>query len=174
MIRILGVDPGISGGWAVVNGGGGLLVAGVFPTKVVKKNGKNSYAIDGLALASLFLETEATHAFVENVHSRPRQAGQFTFGLNTGIIHGLLYASGLEINLVSPTSWKGFWNIKRSENETKAQKKTEARHLVQKLYPPQAEVFQRVKDDGVAEAVLIALYGLNLLVGDERGNQTGH
>ena len=170
--RVLGVDPGISGGWAVVNGGGKLIVAGVFPTKIVKKNGKNSYAIDGLAMASLIQATEATHAFVENVHSRPRQAGQFTFGLNTGLIHGLLYANGLEINLVSPASWKAVWGIKRGEDETKAQKKTEARHLVQNLYPEQASVFERVKDDGVAEAVLIALYGLSLVA--ENGDGVRH
>ena len=158
--RILGIDPGLSGGWAVIDASGGLIDAGNFPTHTIKKSGKASTQLDGKALADLIRSTQATHAFVEVVSSRPRQAGQFQFGANCGLVHGILYASSIPFELVAPASWKGAFGIKRNEDETKRDKKTEARQMAATLYPKHADKFSRVKDDGVAEASLIALYGL--------------
>lgn len=169
--RVLGIDPGASGGWAVVNFDGTLLGVGVFPTHTVKRSTKNVTMIDGVGLAALFDAANPTHAFVENVHSRPRQAGQFNFGLNTGIVHGLIYAAGVDMHLVSPASWKAIYGIKRTEDETKADKKSQARQIAATIYPQHAHLFKRVKDDGVAEAVLIALYGLECLQRDDEATR---
>lgn len=158
--RILGIDPGLSGGWSVIDGSGKLIRAGVFPTHTVKKNGKASTQLDGRTLAELLQSTEATHAFVEVVSSRPRQAGQFQFGVNCGLVHGILHAHGIPFEMVAPASWKAVYGIKRGEDETKRDKKNEARDIAMALYPDRQNLFSRVKDDGVAEATLIALYGL--------------
>ena len=64
---------------------------------------------------------------------------------------------------MAPASWKAVYGIKRGEDETKRDKKNEARAIAANLYPAHADKFARVKDDGVAEATLIALYGLYLL-----------
>lgn len=162
MTRILGIDPGLSGGWAVIDDTGKLVRCGVFPTHTIKKNGKASTQLDGATLASLIGSTMATKAYVEAVSSRPRQAGQFQFGINVGLMHGILHAHNISFTLVAPASWKAAHGIKRGEDETKGEKKTEARERAIALYPEQADKFKRVKDDGVAEAVLIALYGLYL------------
>ena len=162
-IRILGIDPGLSGGWSVVSHDGRLMGTGGFPVHTVKKNGKPSVQLDGRALADLLNTTCATHAFVEAVSSRPRQAGQFQFGVNCGLIHGILHANSVELKMVAPATWKSVYGIKREENETKSEKKTQAREVAASLYPNQAERFKRVKDDGAAEATLIALYGLYVL-----------
>lgn len=158
--RILGIDPGLSGGWALVDECGQLLRCGSFPTHQVKKSGKISTQLDGRELAMLLGSTNATYAFVEAVSSRPRQAGQFQFGINCGMVHGILHAHGYTFDLVSPASWKSVYGIKRMEDETKRDKKTEAREMAATLYPAHKDKFARVKDDGVAEATLIALYGL--------------
>lgn len=160
MTRILGIDPGLSGGWALIDGSARLLDAGNFPTHQTRKNGKASTQLDGLALADVLGACRATDAFVEVVSSRPRQAGQFQFGINCGLLHGILHAHGIPFELVAPALWKGIFGIKRSEDETKAEKKTDARLIAASLYPTHAHMFARVKDDGVAEAALIALYGL--------------
>ena len=160
MTRVLGIDPGLGGGFAVVDGSGKLISAGNFPTHTVKKSGKASTQLDGRALADAIKATGATHAFVEVVSSRPRQAGQFQFGVNCGLVHGILHAHQINFEMVAPASWKGVYGIKRGEDETKADKKSEARAMAANLYPSQAKLFSRVKDDGVAEATLIALYGL--------------
>ncbi len=169
--RVLGVDPGASGGWAVVDHQGKLVGLGIFPTHTVKRSTKNVTMIDGPALAALFESADPTHAFVENVHSRPRQAGQFNFGLNTGIVHGLIYAAGVDMHLVSPASWKAVYGIKRGDDQTKAQTKDQARQMAREIYPQHAHLFKRVKDDGVAEALLIALYGLACLQRDDEATR---
>lgn len=167
-LRILGIDPGLSGGWALIDETGKLLDAGAFPTHTIKKNGKNSTQLDGRKLAELIAtilwvadyHKPQVKAYVEAVSSRPRQAGQFQFGVNVGLLHGILHAQSVPFDLVAPASWKGGFGIKRLEDETKSQKKTEAREIAAKLFAPQAHLFARVKDDGPAEAALIALYGL--------------
>ena len=162
---ILGIDPGLSGALAVVETATEQLVE-VFrmPVSVVSKQNK----LNGAALADWLYrywigplkDHKHIHfAYIEEVHSRPRQAGQFQFGLNTGIVHGMLYANFVPFTTVAPAKWKGHFGIKRTGEETKADKKTEARELATKLWPSMAHEFKRVKDDGVAEAALIALYG---------------
>lgn len=173
--RILGIDPGLSGGWAVLDGKGRLINCGHFPTHTVKKNGKNSTQLDGAGVADVLeingydiptisgdLRQSSRHfvqAFVEAVSSRPRQAGQFQFGINTGLIHGVLHALNIPFDLVSPVLWKSAYGLKRAEDQTKGDMKSLARDVAAQLFPKHAEKFARVKDDGVAEAVLIARYG---------------
>lgn len=164
MTHILGIDPGLSGGWALINDKATLLGCGGFPTHTVNKKER----LDGTALAQhlnfhqRYLGLGTLHAYVEAVSSRPRQAGQFQFGVNCGMVHGILHAHRISFTLVSSASWKGSFGIKRGEDETKRDKKNEARQMATNLYPAHADKFSRVKDDGVAEAVLIALYGLYL------------
>ena len=51
-IRILGIDPGLNGGYAVITSTGQLIQASHFPTHQIKKNGKNSTQLDGVALVT--------------------------------------------------------------------------------------------------------------------------
>ena len=95
-------------------------------------------------------------AAVELVSSMPRQAGAFNFGISAGIIHGALGALGVPFTLVPPTVWKPACGLRRALNESQASTKTRARELAMKLWPAQADLFRRIKDDGRAEAALIA------------------
>lgn len=101
------------------------------------------------------------HAYIEQVSSRPRQAGVLLMGMNVGIIHGLMYANNISFTVVSPKDWKFHFALKRLEDESYRDKKNDSRALAAKLFPNHAQAFSRVKDDGVSEAALIALYGLN-------------
>lgn len=162
---ILGIDPGLSGALAVVEiATGELVTVKRMPVSVVNKQNK----LNGADLAA-WLHGHADDegrdvrfAYIEEVHSRPRQAGQFQFGLNTGILHGMLYAKFIPFTTVAPAKWKAHFGIKRVGEETKADKKSEARELAMQLFPHMAHEFKRVKDDGVAESALIALYGAHL------------
>jgi len=161
---VLGIDPGLTGALAVVEIATGRLVeVKRMPVTVIKKQNHLNGA-DLAAWLGLQANLQLIHfAYIEAVHSRPRQAGQFNFGLNTGIVHGILYANFIPITLVQPQTWKAAYGIKRVGDEVKADKKTEAREIAAALFPDMAHEFKRVKDDGVAEAALIARYGANLL-----------
>lgn len=163
---ILGIDPGLSGALAVVEITTQHLVEiKSMPVSVVNKQNR----LNGADLAAWLnrvhedgLNFSVHFAYIEDVHSRPRQAGQFQFGLNTGILHGMLYANFIPFATVSPMKWKAHYGIRRTGDETKADKKSEARELAMQLWPDMAHEFKRVKDDGAAEAALIALYGARL------------
>jgi crossover junction endodeoxyribonuclease RuvC len=154
---ILGIDPGLSGGFALVGATGTLYQA--YPTPVTKKG-----ELDLREIVSRLADQNISHAYVEFVTSRPRQAGQFQFGINTGAIHGILAALDIPMTLVTSAKWKSQYGIKRQHDETYAEKKTEARQIAMQRFPEHAHLFKRVKDDGPAEAALIALYGLSLYI----------
>jgi crossover junction endodeoxyribonuclease RuvC len=75
----------------------------------------------------------------------------FTFGYGAGIVEGVLAAMRLPIALVTPQAWKRSAGI--------ATDKGAAREAAMRLWPAHASRFARVKDDGRAEAALIARHG---------------
>jgi crossover junction endodeoxyribonuclease RuvC len=97
-------------------------------------------------------------AAVELVSSMPRQAGAFNFGVSAGVVHGVLGALGVPMVLIPPGVWKPACGLRRLTNESQVQNKSRARELAAKLWIEQADLFKRVKDDGRAEACLLARY----------------
>ena len=155
----LGIDPGLSGALALVHKTTQALITYSMPTQTLK--GKT--VLDPVALAS-WIDVHShliSHAYVEVVTSRPRQAGQLNMGVNAGVMHGILYANCIRFTQVSPSAWKAWYGLKRDESETYRDAKNHSRALAVEMFPQYAKAFARVKDDGVAEASLIALYGLN-------------
>lgn len=160
---ILGVDPGLHGALAVyspeVKGCSGPSdtagLATVYDMPITKDG---SIDIPALSMLVKRFAWPSTTAVVENVHSRPRQAGAFSFGLYTGIVHGVLGAYGIPTALITPTEWKRAMGLTRGEDESKADTKDRARALATQLFPTLTEQFNRKKDDGRAEALLLALY----------------
>lgn len=158
---VIGIDPGLHGGWAVLEGTGGLVACGPTPIKIAGKK----TIVDGPVYAArlrpfIIPPGNRVTAYIEQVSSRPGQAKQFQFGMNCGIAHGIMHALGTPITLVTPQAWKSTYNIKRTEDGSRKETKNEARAVAAKLYSAHAFRFARVKDDGVAEAVLIALHGI--------------
>lgn len=170
-VRILGIDPGLQGGWAVISQTGELLYCGCMPV-TTHPAAPDKRIIDAAALAQTITMAQPTIAFIEAVHSRPRQAGAFAFGLGVGVVLGSLSICGVPCRQVSPAAWKSTYGLRMSAAlspppddpgaQAKAYKamKDEARRVASSLFPDWAEAFAKVKDDGVAEAALIALHGL--------------
>jgi len=150
---ILGIDPGLYGALALYDVSTGHTTVYDMPVT----DGR----VDPYCLADIVRQCVShheIHAAVELVGSMPRQKGAFNFGLSTGVIHGVLGALAIPFTLVSPVVWKSAVGLRRSINETQEQNKTRARALAVKLFPEMAWQFKRIKDDGRAEACLIARY----------------
>lgn len=155
----LGIDPGMSGGLVLLSPDGRIHAATPMHTKTVK--GKTLLDHARLAVWFDIWNVNIKHAYIEVVTSRPRQAGQLLIGFNAGLIHGMLHAHCVPVTQVSPTAWKGWYNIRRDDTQSYRDMKNVSRALAAEQWPDQADLFKRVRDDGVAEAALIALYGLN-------------
>lgn len=102
-------------------------------------------------------EDPALCAF-EDVHGMGGQDGarSFEFGRGTAYLEAAAITAGLPMRMVPPGTWKGAMKVKG-----KASPRLEA----QRLFPKQANLFARVKDDGRAEAVLIAAYAARKWLG---------
>lgn len=155
--NVIGIDPGFTGGWAVMAPNFELVAAGRMPTR----RPKNTVEIDVPALTHILEEADASHVYVEFVTSRPRQAHQFRFGLAAGIVHGTVEALGFNLRIVAPHVWRGSVGLQnRAEHETTSVHKARSRALASKLWPNHAPKFSKTLDDGAAEAALIAMYGM--------------
>jgi len=68
-----------------------------------------------------------------------------------GILIGAIMWRDIPMVEVTPRKWKAGMNLSTS--------KTASREMAQQMFPDNADMFKRVKDDGRAEAVLIAYWG---------------
>ncbi len=151
----VGIDPGLSGGIAVyyLESPAQSQVWGL-PLNLSGKGG------DGRELRSIFegvLHQNPAFA-IEHVASRPRQAGVFNFGLNTGIIHGVMGCLGIDFEAIPSSKWKPAMGLKRLPTEEYKENKERSRLLALTLFPHLSQQLALKKDDGKAEALLLAVY----------------
>jgi crossover junction endodeoxyribonuclease RuvC len=172
---IVGIDPGLEGAIAIYDARTEphlaltppMPMAAVFDMPTTDPRRFEKKRVDGQKLAELMRELQKAtqgqplEVVVEKVQSLPRQAGGFNFGLDTGTVHGVLQALGIPFTLVTPAVWKPAMGLQRPPEEPKEQNKARARALATKLFPGLQHYFKRVRDDGRAEALLLALYFAN-------------
>ena len=148
--KILGIDPGKMGGWATWDGE-------VLNLYAIPLSTKSKQTILTYELAVAIQPTLDSHvAYVEFAASRPRQSSTatFSFGFNTGLIHGILSQAAVPMVTVAPSKWKKYYDIGPDKVESTA--------LAADLFPRWANQFYGPRGglkDGLAEAALIARYG---------------
>jgi crossover junction endodeoxyribonuclease RuvC len=115
-------------------------------------------AVNAPLLAEIVARSHATGAFVEYVGARPREGavGAFSFGRSRGVIEGVMAALGVPVTFLTPPAWKRLVGIAPGKVEAK----TAARSEALRRWPAKASLFARVRDDGRAEAALIAVAGI--------------
>jgi len=153
---ILGVDIGVSGAIAIMTGDGDLVEIHDMPT--LGDGPKGRRAVNGPLLAEIIGKAGYSRAFVELVGARPGEGsvGAFAFGRSRGVVEGVLAALGVPVTLIAPPSWKRAVGIPPGKEKAKDASRSEAI----RRWPLKAALFARVKDDGRAEAALIAVAGL--------------
>jgi crossover junction endodeoxyribonuclease RuvC len=148
----IGIDPGLTGAICVYTYND---IIAVHDMPVAARGSRN--AVMAAALADILREWDDAHAFVESVHSMPGQgvASSFNFGHGCGVIDGVLSALCITTTLVTPQRWKKAMGL--------GAEKGQARNRAMQLFPRHAKLFNRAKDDGRAEAALIAVYGFQTM-----------
>lgn len=160
---ILGFDPGFSGALAVYEPAATKLIA-VHDIPLLPADplfgGKHRNYIDAKRLAAFVNQYAlATRlAVVERVSAMPEQGvtSMFRFGEGYGIIQGILAAYQLKTLMPPPAVWKA-WHSLSSDKELSLKRARE-------FWPTEAQqYFSRKKDNGRAEAALLAVYGAQAL-----------
>lgn len=149
-MRVLGIDPGLGGALALLDSDLDLLVCVDMPVIKGARNGR----IPEHLLADIIRRLDPEQVWIEEVHSMPKQgvASTFTFGLGFGLVRGVCAGLGLPVRMVSPQAWKPRFQLRREKGAS--------RGVAMRIFPANLSDFRRVKDDGRAEAALIALFGL--------------
>ena len=152
-MKFIGIDPGLHGAIAIYDGE--ELVVHDMPIRVVTINKKKRNQLNMGELADLMREQDPNGLVtIEAVHAMPAQGvtSSFSFGLVFGAIQQAVvcnfYSPPL---LVTPQKWKAHFSLDSNKDS--------ARERAAAFFPQVADLFERKKDDGRAEAALLALYG---------------
>ena len=146
---IIGCDPGASGALAWLDADTGGLV-------VVEDMPHHDGVVSGALIADMVRRHSGiatTVAWIELVGAMPKQgvSSTFKFGRSYGAIAGALEALRIPTNYVTPAKWKSAAGLGKDKGQS--------RRRAIELWPAHSHMFARVKDDGRAEACLIARHG---------------
>ncbi len=164
-IAYIGADPGMSGALALFApspGGGGTIFTDDMPSLEI--DGKRT--MDFWKLAALLDTWSSVYDIravaVERVHSMPKQGvtSSFNFGFAAGALQQAIASAGLPLTLIPPATWKAIYGLRGGREN-----KDMSRQKASQMFPGAAHLWARKKDDGRAEAVLLAHYASRLQEG---------
>jgi|TARA_Y100001951_G_C11243335_1_gene241880 Holliday junction resolvasome RuvABC endonuclease subunit len=166
-MMICGIDPGYSGGIAYIETIDKLLTAERVPIYKAKIGAKKRNYLDVWKITKTLSEMKPDHCFIEKQQAMPQQGVSSTFftGLNYGIYLGLLVALNVPYTEVHPKVWKKALLCNKD--------KELSRKRASELMPHGSELWSKKSDEGVAEAALIAYYGINYLSRSGSYEQSG-
>ncbi len=146
----IGIDPGLSGAVGVLDAGGAFVATHDMPTAISTTGRRH---LDPAGLAAILRQYPDAFALVERVGARPGEGatGAFSFGHTFGGILGVLGALGIPHDLIQPAVWK------RKAGIPPGAPKGASIAQALRLLPAAQPYLTRAKDDGRAEALLLAL-----------------
>tara|TARA_B110000881_G_scaffold210133_1_gene217171 strand:- start:1089 stop:1583 length:495 start_codon:yes stop_codon:yes gene_type:complete len=153
-MRIIGIDPGLSGAIAVLED---QRVKCIFDMPVMPEGKKNKRQLNSAQLVNLLKENistnEDTIIVVEQVNAMPGQGvtSMFNFGQTFGAIKGISAALGLPIFFVRPAKWKKHFELINSSKDASRTKAIE-------MYPSLSGQLSKKKDVNKSDAILIARF----------------
>lgn len=156
---VIGIDPGLDGAVVVLSTAlatedSWFALLDTPTLTVAGKSGKRrEYAAS--EMMRFLRGFTNVHALIENVHAMPGQGvrSMFSMGYGVGLWTGILAGLEIPFDRVSPQRWK------KVLMDGMGHDKDAGRLRAQQVFPKHAELFARKKDDGRADAALIAEYG---------------
>ena len=120
----IGVDPGASGGIVFLDDAG--IVAHKMPAteRDVWDVFAGQWGVEAFAM-------------IESVHSMPGQgvSSSFRFGMSYGMLRGILTASGIPWETVTPQKWQRELGVLKKKGHSKPQHKNALKSKAQQLFP---------------------------------------
>ena len=153
-MRIFGIDPGLSGGIAILENN---KVKEIFNMPVMSDGKKNKRQLNSALLAQIVKDNiediEDTVIVVEQVNAMPGQGvtSMFNFGQTFGAIKGICAALELPIFFVRPSKWKKHFELINSSKDSSRTKAIE-------MYPKLSNQLSKKKDVNKSDAILIAKF----------------
>jgi crossover junction endodeoxyribonuclease RuvC len=156
-VRILGVDPGLSGACALLEmTDSDASLIDVIDVPISGSGAKQS--VDVILLQEWLQRHGPRHAALERAQVMPRQGSSsgFKYGRCTGALEATLLLCGVPLIIVEPSKWKRHFHLHGADKEG-------ARLLTIRMFPREHRFFARRKDHNRSEAVLIGIYGAGMV-----------
>jgi Holliday junction resolvasome RuvABC endonuclease subunit len=152
-MKILGIDPGVRGGLAIVAFNDGAAPQLVDAIDVPAVGVKAKERVDVIALQQWLLQHGPAQAAVERAQSMPKQGSSsgFKYGRATGAIETVVALCGIPIEIAEASGWKRHFHLHGGDKEG-------ARQHAMQLFPAAHHLLARRKDHNRAEAMLIAVF----------------
>lgn len=150
-----GCDPGAKGGIAIRDTVSAAMWIFAMPTYKLQVGRHIRETVDELGLIDFFrmwADNGLSMLALEKVGSVPGQGAQtgFVFGAGVGAVRTAAKAFGVRVEEVQPVAWKGFCKAPRD--------KAASRQRASEMFPDHRHLWPLAKDDGKAEAAMIAFY----------------
>ena len=153
-MRIIGIDPGLSGGIAILDD---LKIYDIFDMPIMSEGKKNKNQLNSAQLVNILnkhvLKKENTFVIVEQVSAMPGQGvtSMFNFGQSFGVLKGIFSAMQIPMDFISPVKWKKYYNLINTQKDSSRTKAIE-------FFPYISSELSRKKDANKADAILIASF----------------
>ena len=153
-MKIIGIDPGLSGAIAVMEDN---KVLNIFDIPVMSEGKKNKRQLNSALLVNLLKKNinkeEEVAVVVEQVNAMPGQGvtSMFNFGQTFGALKGICAALELPIFFVRPSKWKKHFELLNSSKDASRTKAIE-------MYPKLSSQLSKKKDVNKSDAILIARF----------------
>lgn len=159
----IGIDPGVHGAVALLSPDGSVSVHDT-PVIVVDGAKRKQTKMNGPMCAEILRRIkdaygiEAVTVILEQpnamIGSKWGSFQNFTLGRSLGVWEGIVAGIGFRLETVSPQRWKKSLQLPADKDQ--------ARLKATQWFPAAAHSLARKKDDGRAEALLLAEYGRRL------------
>jgi crossover junction endodeoxyribonuclease RuvC len=151
---VVGIDPGSSGALVVLDDTGGYVSHLTMP--VVKLGTKSR--VNPAALKAFLELYPIRHAYIERVGAMPGQgvSSMFTFGHAAGVVEGVVAGMGIPIDSITPQAWKKAAGLIGADKDA-------ARSRAVQLFPGLRVLDLKGKGQAVADALLLARFGIGAL-----------
>lgn len=169
---VLGIDPGLTGGLALIKSGERPRVIAAVDIPVVGENAKRR--VDVLKVIKFLQKHSIAHGFIERAQAMPDQGASsgFIYGRAVGALEACVQGMQIPMTVVEASAWKKANGLLRPNHVDKKQwskiVKKASRQRALQLFPEAEPMMSREMDHGRAEAALIARFGL-ILLGQEAG-----
>jgi crossover junction endodeoxyribonuclease RuvC len=154
MHRILGVDPGVHGGLAVVEVTDGAIPVLVETIDVPVIGTGAKERVDVAAIRNFIERHKPVRALIERAQAMPKQGASsgFKYGRAVGAIEATIALCSIPLEIIEPSVWKRHWHLPGKDKER-------ARQLALEKFPAAHASLARKKGHQRAESALLALYG---------------
>lgn len=156
MRPIAAADPGLKGGVALLWPDLETVDVWAMPVLPIQRGGKDKFEIDHAELGALMTRIASCRPelfLIEQVGGMTRDAASaaFQFGATYGALQQSIADARMPMQTVTPAVWKKYMGVSTD--------KKSSRTMASRLLPRSAHQWTRDKDDGKAEAALLAIYG---------------